>query len=160
MSRLKAAGDSFISWGGSALGSLDAQVTKDPIPVKGRRAFCLSVLALFAHQTKSRTTPEALPKFYSALGAINAEVVRAAQTASLGPCNNVNDHTHKSSSPFSNQLHSLEETGFHPVWDKKIEKNSSLVLIYRSVESYRFICRKKTVGVNFRIRSERSLQLE
>jgi hypothetical protein len=51
-------------------------------------------------------------------------------------------------------------TGFHPVWDKKVEKNPSLVLIYGSVELYRFIRRKKTVGVNFRILSERSLQLE
>jgi hypothetical protein len=52
------------------------------------------------------------------------------------------------------------QTGFHPVWDKKVEKNPSLVLIYGSVELYRFIRRKKTVGVNFRILSEKSLQLK
>jgi hypothetical protein len=41
-----------------------------------------------------------------------------------------------------------------------MKKNPSLVSIYGSVESYRFIRRKKTVGVNFRILSERSLQLK
>ena len=45
----------------------------------------------------------------------------------------------------------LQLTGFHPVRDKKVEKKSSLVLIYGSVESYRFIRRKKTVGVNLQI---------
>ena len=33
-------------------------------------------------------------------------------------------------------LDSKLETGFHPVRDKKVEKNPSLVLIYGSVESY------------------------
>ena len=50
--------------------------------------------------------------------AINAEVFGAAQTASLGPCNNnVNDHRHQqeSSSPRSNQLGSLEESVCLPV---------------------------------------------
>ena len=41
-----------------------------------------------------------------------------------------------------------------------MKKKLALVLIYGSVESYRFICRKKTVGVVFRILSERSLQLK
>jgi hypothetical protein len=66
----------------------------------------------------------------------------------------------KTNKSVKKRLHSELRTGFHPVWDKKVEKNSSLVLIYGSVESYQFIRRKKTVGVNFRILSERSLQLK
>jgi hypothetical protein len=62
--------------------------------------------------------------------------------------------------PWANILYAkcnnpIVKTGFHPVRDKKDEKNPSLVLTYGSVESPRFLHRKKTVGMNFRILSER-----
>ncbi len=113
-SYVEAAGDGFISREELALGSSDAQVTKDPSQGTAGISFVGVGVVCSSDEIQGNAggAAENLLGRKNAgisLGAINAEVVGAAQTASLGPCNNVNDHTHKSSCPLSNQSHSLEE---------------------------------------------------
>ena len=108
-SYVEAAGDGFISRGGLTLGSLDAQVTKDPSQLTAGISFVGVGVVCSSDKIQGDAggADEILLGQKNAdisSGAINAEVVGAVQT-----CNNVNDHTHKSSSPLSNQSRSLEE---------------------------------------------------
>ena len=112
------AGDGVISRVGLALGSLDAQVTKDP----SQGTACISfvsvgvVCSLDEIQGDAGGAAEILlgqnnADIFLGTNATNAEGFGAAQqTVSLGPCSNVNDHIHsQSSSPLKNPLGSLEE---------------------------------------------------
>ena len=122
----EARGDGTI-YGGLALGSSDAQVTKDPsqgmagISFVGVGVVCSpdEIQGNAGGAAKILLGRDNAEIFTSGNITFNAEVFGAAHTASLGPSNtNLNDQTHQhqqSSSPRSNQLGSLEESVCSPV---------------------------------------------
>ena len=112
------AGDGVISRVGLALGSLDAQVTKDP----SQGTACISFVSVGVVCSLDEIQGDAGGAAKILLGQNNADIFlgtnatnaegfgAAQQTVSLGPCSNVNDHIHsQSSSPLKNPLGSLEE---------------------------------------------------